>query len=165
MTLAWADFIVDGAELLSFLEDPHTLPELTLRSCTLVRWGPSIVLRLDVNPRYLRRMAGDWREPGMALQFHLQFLDVAEFQMDALTLPEDVKLNVATRERSRLNLIVEGAGTAFSFSCSAQLRAGRFSAYVDTGLEGARRVFFRRLDQMRYRELPATTDKVYYERI
>lgn len=167
MTQAWSDFIVDGRELIDIVDSLPSLGGLTARSCTLVRQGPTVVLRFDADSGLSPNAPEEWKRAGcQAVQFHLQFLDVAELRLEMLILPSEVELTVETHERSRLGVSIVGAGLALTFSCSDHLRVGRIGAFVNTDNDGASRLLYlRHSDRMRYARLPDTTDKNYYERI
>ncbi|GAB2722949.1 Imm50 family immunity protein [Kitasatospora kifunensis] len=166
MTPVWADLLRNPEKISALYGDVRGIDRLTLRSVNLDRRGPTVTLRLSTN-RLPDHPPVDWVEFGCdTVEFHLQFLDVADLSMTGHGLPEDTSLQVIEQENSRVKVEAHGDSTRLAFSCHRSVTIGRLSAWNSRAADGEpTHRYLSPLDRRLHAAPPETWKKNYYGRI
>ena len=165
------EFIVNSQVLGSvYGHVPQLGGDLRLRSVNISWIGPTVTLRVDL-PSFPDPAPQGWREAGVdTVQCQMQFFDVDNMYMDGWVPPVFVRVGItswAERRRIRVDVRVKNQPSPFFFECSNSVVVGHVSAFRirGDGADEGVRVHMNRLDSHLYGSLPATSEKVYYERI
>ncbi|MGW7254955.1 Imm50 family immunity protein [Streptomyces sp. NPDC054834] len=138
-----------------------------VRSFNLNWRGPTLTLRVDL-PSFPRFPPPEWVEEGMdTVQCQLEFLAVERISLSEWDPPAvgDIEFAPFGTER-RMRVTVDGSGVSLRFECGEFVTLRHVSAFRggDDGSDGGRHLFVSRVDARRYRALPGTEDKTFYER-
>ncbi|QNP72407.1 hypothetical protein IAG44_25295 [Streptomyces roseirectus] len=165
------EFIVNSQVLSSaYGYVPQLGGNLRLRSVNISWSGPTVTLRVDL-PHFPDQVPQEWEDAGVdTAQCQLQFLDVSDLRMAGWNPPIFALVKIVScLERRRIQVVVDAVNqeSFLSFDCSDSVVIGHFSAFrmQDDGMDGGPRIHVKRLDSHLYDSLPATCEKVYYERI
>ncbi|MFD9485762.1 Imm50 family immunity protein [Streptomyces sp. NPDC059991] len=149
-----------------FYQAVPDLVDVRVRSVHLDRRGPTVTLRLDL-PGPDRLPDGWERGSGRAVQCHVQFLAVEDLVLSHWEPPAVARVELRPLERHRLGVAVVGDGVDLTFDSSASLVAGHVSVFTPDGdgSDGGAHRYARRIDAIRYESVPATYEKVFFERV
>ncbi|MEU2794761.1 Imm50 family immunity protein [Streptomyces sp. NPDC007100] len=165
MTRTWGELLRNKGMIDKFYRELPTLEQITLRSVHFDRYGPTIILRLDL-PVFPDFPLPEWAEEGCdRLQFHLKFLAVEDVSMHQWKPPVTADVTMTALERRRINVAVAGEGVNLTFTSSDSLTVDRISAFraPGTGPDREKHLYAGKVDSMRFSELPAVDRKSYYE--
>lgn len=161
----------NGEVLTSFYD--AGLPPLEfvrLRSVHLNWRGPSVTLRLDL-PAPSLPLPDDWVAAGVnTVQGQLQFLAVADVELDAWEPPVAMRLGATSLEggQHRIRVTAAAEGNSFlRFTSSTDVLVGHVSGFRlgPAGSDDGLHVFRSRLDSMRHTTIPDFCEKTFYERL
>ncbi|MFJ1911921.1 Imm50 family immunity protein [Streptomyces sp. NPDC088147] len=167
MTHPWIDLVRNSDPLTALYSTVPPLSSVRLRSIHLNWRGPTLTLRIDL-PSFPDNAPADWAESGNdTFQCHLQFLAVDHFKMCAWAPPAVVGISTSPADDHRISVTATGERTTFSFDSSDSILVGHMSAFAagENGQDTGPRHFLGRVDSRRFRSLPDTYEKTFYEHL
>ncbi|MDT0455984.1 Imm50 family immunity protein [Streptomyces sp. DSM 41527] len=165
MTRTWGELLRNKEKIGSFYKTIPALEQVALRSIHFDRYGPTVILRLDL-PAFPDFPLPEWVEGGCdRLQCHVKFLAVEDVSMRQWKPPVAVDVNMARLERRRISVSITGKGTNLTFSSSDSLTVDRVSAFSSSagGVDRESHLYAGKVDRMRFSALPGVDRKAYYE--
>ncbi|MFD7985905.1 hypothetical protein ACFV4M_21390 [Kitasatospora indigofera] len=166
MNTHWADTLRNPEKLLELYRTPPRGDVLRIHSLHLNRRGPTLTLRASL-PQQAGRLREDRTEPGCdTVEFHLQFLDVADVRVTGGRLPADAAVAITELRESRIAVRIDGGPTDIAFTGNRAVSVGRLSTRAATP-DGSSPVhhYTGRVDALRYSAPPATWEENYYARV
>ncbi|MDH6131531.1 hypothetical protein P3T37_000900 [Kitasatospora sp. MAA4] len=165
MTPHWADLLRNPERISALYQDLSDVQPLVLRSVNLDRRGPTLTQRVSTSGRPDHPPAQWVASHCDTVEFHLQFLDIADFSMAGHRLPATVTLDIRELERSRVELAVRGESVRLGFSCHRSVTIGRLSAWNSRSSDREpTRHYLSPLDRRLHTAPPETWKKNYYDR-
>ncbi|MGF1425932.1 Imm50 family immunity protein [Kitasatospora sp. LaBMicrA B282] len=169
MTPAWADLLRNPEKLSGLYEQPADLDPLVLHSVHLDRRGPTVTLRLSTT-RLPEQPPAEWSAAGCDhVEFHLQFLAVAELSLTPARFPAPVGFRFTEPEPDRIRVRLRGAELDLAFAAHRSVTIGRLSAWsaATAPAPGEQPVhhYLSPLDRRLHTTPPPTWKKNYYGRI
>ncbi|WP_078897829.1 Imm50 family immunity protein [Streptomyces rimosus] len=161
----WADLIHNGDKLGEFFTSIPPLEQVLLRSVHFSRFGPTVILRLDL-PRFPDRPLPEWVERGCdRLQCHVRFLAVDNVSMRRWEPPVVADVQLTPLERRRIKVRVASDQTSLEFTSSDSLTVGRVSAFRSPGCgpDRVRHYYAGKMDSRKYECVPNAEAATYYE--
>ncbi|MFD9209817.1 Imm50 family immunity protein [Streptomyces sioyaensis] len=152
----WEDLISSTDKLREHYSKIPPLAQVTLRSIHLSRYGPTIILRLDL-PTFPDRPHPEWTDQGCdRLQCHVRFLAVEDFSMRRWEPPVVADVQMKHLEKRRIEVDILSSQTNLSFTSSDSLTVGRISAFraPDSGLDQEKHHYVGRMDRLKYDSVP-----------
>ncbi|MEU6395029.1 Imm50 family immunity protein [Streptomyces sp. NPDC046939] len=146
------------------------LESVRLRSVHLNWRGPGVTLRLDL-PAPSLPLPEDWSAAGVdTVQGQLQFLAVADLELDAWEPPVTMRLTTTSLDdgQHRIRVTATTDGDSFlRFTSSADVLVGHVSGFRlgPGGSDDGPHVFRSRIDSMRHTTVPDSCEKTFYERL
>ncbi|GLZ37632.1 Imm50 family immunity protein [Actinokineospora sp. NBRC 105648] len=160
MTPTWADRAtpVRSGDLRDLYEQVPDLADVVVHQVRLVRFGPTVSLRLDL-PRFPDNPPAEW--DGLdRLQCHVRFLAVEDVILTGSALPATASVRLVDQPANRLSVSVTG-GVDLTFTSSATLMITRISAYREGD---DRHTFLNRLDRRLHTTVPGPDAEVFHDR-
>ncbi|MFE7566854.1 Imm50 family immunity protein [Streptomyces sp. NPDC057539] len=167
MTHPWIDLVRNSDPLTTLYSTVPPLNDVRLRSIHLNWRGPTLTLRIDL-PSFPDNAPVDWIESGNdTFQCHLQFLAVNNFRMSAWRPPTLASISISSTHDRRISVSATGEQTIFSFDSSDSILVGHMSAFTacEAGQDTGPRNFLGRVDSRRFKSLPNTYEKTFYEHL
>ncbi|MFI9119353.1 Imm50 family immunity protein [Streptomyces bikiniensis] len=161
--------LVNADDLINLYGSTSPLEEIRLRSINLNWRGPAITLRVDVSS-FPAEPPRDWESAELdTVQCHLKFLAVEDFSLsrwDPPAPPTSLVVKPLRKDR-RVQVQLTGTGVDIRFTSHESVHIGHVSAFkiAPDGTDGGPHLFLRNLDRRRYKTIPGTEEKTFYERI
>ncbi|MFD7293033.1 Imm50 family immunity protein [Streptomyces sp. NPDC059897] len=158
---------VDPEPLRRLYGDFPRLDEFRLRSVNVNRWGPSLVLRVDL-PEFPAHPPEEWVASECdVVQCHIHFGAVERLELQAWNPPTWARLSTAPTEQARMiDVSVQGAGLALRFRGHESVAIRHISAFRATpdASDEVPHHFLSKLDARLFSTLPGTHEKAFYAR-
>lgn len=161
----WADLLSRTDKLSEFYSTIPPLEKITLRSIHFNRYGPTVILRLDL-PRFPDRPLPEWTEHGCdRLQCHVRFLAAEDVSMHRWEPPVVADVKLEPFEKRRIKVEILSGQASLSFTSSDFLAVGRISAFRAPAdrVDREKHHYVERMDRLKYDSVPGAETQVYYE--
>ncbi|MGW8556642.1 Imm50 family immunity protein [Streptomyces tubercidicus] len=165
MIRTWGELLRNKEKIGSLYREIPALEQVTLRSVHFDRYGPTVILRLDL-PVFPDFPLPEWVDGGCdRLQCHVKFLAVEDVSMCRWKPPVTADVSMTPLERRRVNVVIASEGVKLTFSSSDSLTVDRVSAFSSPadGTDRENHIYAGKVDRMRFGALPGVDGKAYYE--
>ncbi|MFG2142193.1 Imm50 family immunity protein [Streptomyces sp. NPDC048650] len=160
----WEDLLGSTDRLREYYSKVPPLSQVTLRSVHISRYGPTIILRMDL-PEFPDSPLPEWVEQGCdRLQCHVRFLAAEDFSMRRWEPPVVADVKLEPLEKRRIEVEVLSSRTSLSFTSSDFLTVGRISAFRARadGPDRGQHHYAGKMDRLKYDSVPGAEAEAYY---
>lgn len=161
----WEVLLRNADRIREFYSVVPPLERVVLRSVHFSRYGPTVILRLDL-PRFPDRPLSEWTEQGCdRLQCHVRFLAVEDASMRRWDPPVMADVKFAPLRQRRIKVEIVSNQTSLAFTSSDHLTVGRVSAFraPADGPDRGKHHYVGRLDRLKYDSVPGADAGAYYD--